>query len=138
MKKIVLLLLLFNISCLFAQKEITGVVTDNTGSVLPGVNIFEKGTKNGVSTDSDGVYKIKVQEGATLVFTYMGYKSITKDATETKIDVVLASEGEQELQEVQIVGSRNTKRTVVNSAVPIDIIDVKTVTTQSGKLEINE
>lgn len=44
----------------------------------------------------------------------------------------------QELKEVQIVGSRNSKRTIVNSAVPIDIIDVKSVTTQSGKLEINE
>ncbi len=44
----------------------------------------------------------------------------------------------QALQEVQIVGSRNTKRTVVNSAVPIDVIDVKSVTTQSGKVEINE
>jgi len=44
----------------------------------------------------------------------------------------------QQLQEVQIVGSRNSKRTIVNSAVPIDIIDVKSVTTQSGKLEINE
>jgi iron complex outermembrane recepter protein len=44
----------------------------------------------------------------------------------------------QQLQEVQIVGSRNIKRTNVNSAVPIDIIDVKSVTTQSGKLEINE
>jgi iron complex outermembrane receptor protein len=43
-----------------------------------------------------------------------------------------------QLQEVQIVGSRNIKRTNVNSAVPIDIIDVKSVTTQSGKLEINE
>jgi len=42
------------------------------------------------------------------------------------------------LQDVKIVGSRNSKRTVVNSAVPIDIIDVKSVTTQSGKLEINE
>ncbi len=44
----------------------------------------------------------------------------------------------QQLQEVQIVGSRNAKRTNVNSAVPIDIIDVKSVTTQSGKIEINE
>jgi len=43
-----------------------------------------------------------------------------------------------QLQEIKLVGSRNTRRTVVNSAVPIDIIDVKTVTTQSGKLEINE
>ena len=44
----------------------------------------------------------------------------------------------EKLNEVQLVGSRNTKRTVVNSAVPIDVINVKDVTTQSGKVEINE
>ena len=44
----------------------------------------------------------------------------------------------KELKEVLVVGSRNTKRTVVNSAVPIDVINIKDVTTQSGKLEINE
>ena len=44
----------------------------------------------------------------------------------------------EQLQEVQIVGSRNTKRTVVNSAVPIDIINMKDLTTQSGKIEINQ
>ena len=44
----------------------------------------------------------------------------------------------EELQEVQIVGSRNTKRTVVNSAVPIDSINMKDLTTQSGKIEINQ
>jgi iron complex outermembrane receptor protein len=138
MRKITLLFFLLNISFLFAQKEITGVVKDNSGTALPGVNIFEKGTKNGVSTDVDGIYKINVQEGATLVFTYVGYKSLSKVATSSTIDVELSVEGEQELEEVQIVGSRNAKRTVVNSAVPIDIIDVKTVTTQSGKIEINE
>ena len=53
-------------------------------------------------------------------------------------DTVSDSTKTNRLQEIQIVGSRNAKRTVVNSAVPIDIIDVKTVTTQSGKIEINE
>jgi len=138
MRKITLLFFLLNISFLFAQKEITGVVKDNSGTALPGVNIFEKGTKNGVSTDFDGAYKINVQEGATLVFSYVGYKSVTKIATSSTIDVQLVAEGDQELQEVRIVGSRNAKRTVVNSAVPIDIISVKDVTTQSGKIEINE
>jgi len=137
-KTALLLLMLLNVSFIFAQKEITGIVKDNTGAALPGVNIIEKGTKNGVSTDFNGTYKIKVQEGATLVFSYIGYKSITKAATESTIDVVLASEGEQELQEVQIVGSRNAKRTVVNSAVPIDVINMKDITTQSGKIEINQ
>lgn len=138
MKKITILLLLLNVTILFAQKEISGVVKDKTGAALPGVNIFEKGTKNGVSTDIDGAYTITVEDEATLVFSYVGYKSISKVANNTIINVVLAAEGEQELKEVQIVGSRNVKRTVVNSAVPIDIISVKDVTTQSGKIEINE
>ena len=55
-----------------------------------------------------------------------------------KIDLILDENGGQVLNDVVVVGSRNSKRTVVNSAVPIDIISVKDVTTQSGKLEINE
>lgn len=62
--------------------------------------------------------------------------AFSQEAKPPKADAVL-TEGEQ-LREVQIVGSRNTKRTVVNSAVPIDIISVKDVTTQSGKIEINQ
>jgi len=138
MKKIALLFLLLNASFLFAQKEISGVVKDDSGSPLPGVNIVEKGTNNGVSTDMAGAYKIKVQEGATIVFSYIGFTKVEKGTSSSKVDVVLSEEGGQTLQEVQIVGSRNAKRTVVNSAVPIDVINVRDVTTQSGKLEINE
>jgi iron complex outermembrane receptor protein len=138
MKKIMQLFFLLNITFMFAQKEVSGVVKDKTGNPLPGVNVLEKGTKNGVPTDTNGAYKLNVNEGATLIFSYIGYKSVTKIADTAIIDVDLSQGGEQELQEVQIVGSRNAKRTVVNSAVPIDIISVKDVTTQSGKIEINE
>ena len=138
MKKIILLLFLFNASFLFAQKEISGTVKDNSGAALPGVNIVEKGTFNGVSTDSNGAYRIKIKEGAILIFSYVGFSNLERIADSAILNVVLSLDGGQVLQEVQIVGSRNTKRTVVNSAVPIDIISVKDVTTQSGKLEINE
>jgi iron complex outermembrane receptor protein len=137
MKKITLLFFLLNISFLFAQKEVSGIVTDNSGAPLIGVNIIEKGTSNGTSSDIDGAYKIKVKENATLVFSYVGLSSIEKSTVGVSTINTTLSEG-QELKEIQIVGSRNTKRTVVNSAVPIDIISVKDVTTQSGKIEINE
>ena len=138
MKKITLLLLLLNVSFLFAQKAISGVVKDNTGTALPGVNIVEKGTTNGVSTDIDGTYKIKVKDGATLVISSIGFSNVEKKVGDlTKIDIFLTAGG-QELQEIQIVGSRNSKRTVVNSAVPIDVINMKDLTTQSGKIEINQ
>jgi iron complex outermembrane receptor protein len=57
---------------MFAQTSFW-VVKDNAGSPLPGVNIVEKGTQNGVATDMDGSYKIKVKDGATLIFSYVGY-----------------------------------------------------------------
>ncbi len=136
MKKITLLLFLISITTAFAQKQISGKVRDDTGAALIGVNIVEKGTSNGVSSDLDGSYKIKVKDGAILVFSYVGYKSIEKSTNDTSTDVVLV--GAQVLEEVQVVGSRNSKRTVINSAVPIDVINVKDVTTQSGKVEINE
>lgn len=136
MKKITLLFCLIT-SFVFSQKQVSGNVSDGSGAALIGVNVFEKGTSNGVSTDMNGAYKITVKEGATLVFTYVGFVSQEKKVDASQINVVLADS--QQLNEVTVsVGSRNSKRTVVNSAVPIDIIDVKNVTTQSGKLEINE
>jgi iron complex outermembrane recepter protein len=125
-------------SALVAQKSISGVVKDQSGGNLPGVNIIEKGTNNGVSTDLDGKYSIKVKEGATLVFSYIGYSTVEKKAISAILNVSLTSEGGETLSDVVIVGSRNSKRTVVNTAVPIDIINMRDVTTQSGKLEINE
>jgi len=137
MKKITLLLFLISITTAFAQKQITGKVKDNTGAPLVGVNVVEKGTNNGVSTDLDGSFKIKVKQGATLVFTYVGYQSVEKSTDNVTVDVTLSDA--QLLDEVQVVvGSRSTKRTVINSTVPIDVINVKDVTTQSGKVEINE
>lgn len=57
-----------------AQRTITGTVTDEaSASPLVGVSIAVKGTTVGTSTDIDGKYTISAAEGATLVFTYVGY-----------------------------------------------------------------
>ncbi|HSD05907.1 TonB-dependent receptor [Flavobacterium sp.] len=137
MKKIMQLFFLLNVTLMLGQKEVSGVVKDKSGNPLPRVNVIEKGTKNGVSTEMDGSYKLNVSEGASLIFSYIGYKSITKNVDGPIINLVLSQEGEQELQEVQVVGSRNVKRTVTTSAVPIDMINIKDVVKQSGKIEIN-
>jgi iron complex outermembrane receptor protein len=125
MKKITLLFLLLNVSFLFAQKEVTGVVKDNTGAPLPGVNIVEKGTSNGVSTNIDGVYKIKVQEGASLLFSYIGFVKSEKVVNGSRLDVVLSEEGGQALDEIIVTGSRTAPRSNTTSALPIDVISSK-------------
>ncbi|MCD0469034.1 TonB-dependent receptor [Flavobacterium sp. JAS] len=128
MKKIAVLLFLFHSLFIFAQKQITGVVKDNTGTPLPSVNILEKGTNNGVSTDMDGSYKITVKDGASLIFSYVGYSSVTRIATTSVIDVSLSEESGQNLDEVVVTGSRTAARSNTTSALPIDVLSAKDLT----------
>lgn len=59
------------------EKKITGIVSDNLGYPLPGVNIIVKGTTNGTQTDFDGNYEILAQVGDVLTISYVGF--ITKE-----------------------------------------------------------
>ena len=73
MKKACILLFLFVLPALVvAQQTITGVVRDDTGDILPGVQIIVRGTTTGTITDFDGRYSISVPENATLTFSFMG------------------------------------------------------------------
>jgi iron complex outermembrane receptor protein len=128
MKKITLLFFLLNATFMLAQKEITGVVKGNTGNALPGVNIVEKGTSNGVSTDMNGSYKISVQEGSSLIFSYVGYNSITRLADILVINVSLSEEGGQNLNEVIVTGTRTAPRSNTTTALPIDVLSAKDLT----------
>ena len=60
---------------MYAQQEITGTVTDAMGPVI-GATVMEKGTSNGTVTDFDGNFKLKVEAGKTLVFSYVGYQTV--------------------------------------------------------------
>ncbi|MBS1543691.1 MAG: carboxypeptidase-like regulatory domain-containing protein, partial [Bacteroidetes bacterium] len=57
-------------------KTVSGRVTStDDGSGVPGVNILEKGTSNGTVSDADGNYRITVGANATLVYSFVGYKT---------------------------------------------------------------
>jgi TonB-dependent starch-binding outer membrane protein SusC len=86
-------------------RNITGKVTsqeDKEG--LPGVNVIEKGTRNGTVTDVLGNYSLEVSEGATLVFSSVGY---TREEVQVGNRVVVNLEmivDIQQLQELVVVG----------------------------------
>ncbi len=87
------------------QVEITGTVTSaEDGGALPGVNILEKGTTNGVISDVDGKYSITVGDDATLIFSSIGF--ITQEVSvgnQSVIDMALATDV-QSLEEVVVIG----------------------------------
>lgn len=76
-------------STAFAQ-QISGVVSDENGTPLPGATVQIEGTATGVTTDFDGNYSIDAQEGDTLLFSYVGYTSISLDVgASSTLDVQL-------------------------------------------------
>ena len=74
----------------FAQKTVSGTVTDASGEVMIGVNILEVGTSNGTITDLDGNFSIEVSDDATLEFSMVGYTPQQIEVgSQTVIDLVL-------------------------------------------------
>ena len=104
MKTFLTIAIVFISALTFSQeKTIKGTVTDETGEPLFGVSISEKGTSNGVTSDLNGKYTIKLKnDNGTLVFSYLGYKKIEK-TTKGKSLINLQMEADSEaLDEVVI------------------------------------
>ncbi|MGV3541232.1 MAG: SusC/RagA family TonB-linked outer membrane protein [Rufibacter sp.] len=105
-------------SLLVQNREVTGrVVSNEDGQPLPGVSVVVKGTTNGTSTDTNGNYTLAVNEGAVLVFSFIGYN--VQEVTvgkKSKVDIRLVSDQEF-LDEVVVVGYGEQKRSDLTGAI---------------------
>ena len=104
-----------------AQQEISGNVVDPEGEPIIGATVMEKGTSNGVITDIDGNFRMKVQAGATLVFTYIGYQTQELPA-QNGLQVVL-SEDATELAEVVVTGYTTQRKADLTGAISTVSVD---------------
>ncbi|WP_237275120.1 TonB-dependent receptor [Tenacibaculum ovolyticum] len=136
-KNIILFLAFFSCSIIFAQQKISGIIKDSNNEFLPGANIIEKGTSNGTNSDFNGAFKLTVKDNATLIISFSGYETQEVPVNGNSNLTVILKEGLQ-LDEVVIVGSRNAKRTAVDTPVPIDVIDVGDLAAKNGKVEVND
>lgn len=105
--------------------KIAGTITDDTGEAIIGVNVMEKGTKNGTITDIDGRYSLSVSPSATLQVSFIGY--ITQDIAvgkRNRVDIRL-KEDTKNLEEVVVVGyGTQIKRDVTGSVQSIKAEDM--------------
>ena len=110
---------------MYAQTEITGTVLDETGEVVIGATVMEKGTSNGTVTDFDGNFKLKVGLGAPLVITYIGYDPV-EIAAAPNLKVTL-KENASELAEVVVTGyTTQRKADLTGSVAVVQTKDLKT------------
>ncbi|RKR12139.1 TonB-linked SusC/RagA family outer membrane protein [Maribacter vaceletii] len=117
---LLMLLLLLGVNNLKAQETtINGtVLSAEDGLPLPGANVVEKGTNNGVVTDFDGNYSIKVSNtSGSLNFSYIGYKRKTVAINgKTTINVNIEVDA-SELEEVVVIGYGTVKKKELTGAV---------------------
>jgi len=104
---------------LFAQNStVSGSVSDASGELLVGVNVFVKGTTQGTITDVDGNYTISgIPEEATLVFSFVGMK--TQEVvvgSQTNINIVLEADAIG-LEELVVVGYTTRKKGEITGSI---------------------
>jgi len=101
-----------------AQSRVSGTITDENNAPVPGVNIVEKGTSNGTTTDSEGKYTMNVGGSTSiLVFSFIGY--ITQEVQigqQTSVDVSMAPDVKS-LEEVVVTGYSIDKRRELTGSV---------------------
>lgn len=113
---VICMALLLGTTSAFASITVKGQVTSaEDGLGMPGASIVVKGTSAGTITDFEGNYEIEVDNGATLVFSFMGYKSQEHKAV-PHLSVTLQSDAIM-MQEVVSLGYSSVKKAELSSAV---------------------
>ncbi len=105
-------------SVAWAQVQVSGKVTDTAGEPLPGVSVLVQGTPDGVTTDTDGQYRLNgVEQQATIVFRFIGYKTQTVPLNRrTTLNIQLEID-EATLEEVVVVGFGTQKKATLTGAI---------------------
>ena len=121
MNRHLLSFLFFTFTCI-ASAQITGTVKDVKGEPLPFVNILVENTYKGTTTNDDGYYELNVSEKKTytIVYTFLGYKTIKKnvniDQFPYEIDVTLEEESVT-LGEVVLDAEENPANAIIRQAI---------------------
>jgi TonB-linked SusC/RagA family outer membrane protein len=120
MKKILLLMLLIVSVGLSAQtRMLSGKVLDESGMPVPGVNIIVEETQKGTITDTEGDFSAEVEEGQTLLFSFIGMEQqrvVYNGQSSLEVTMV---ESFRSLDEVVVIGYQTVKKADLTGAVSV-------------------
>lgn len=113
----------------FAQKSVSGKISDPKGEAIPGASVSVKGTTTGTISDASGNYKINVpNSGGVLVVSSIGFRSQEiAIGNQTTLNVILESD-EAALDEVVVTGyGTQSKRDITGAVTTVNAKDLQSV-----------
>ncbi|MDR2775260.1 MAG: TonB-dependent receptor [Tannerella sp.] len=102
---------------LYAQRTVSGTVTDVNDEPISGVSVAVKGTPIGTVTDTQGTYRLNVPENAILVFSYIGYVAQEINVTNQTAVSVRLLEDLRSLDEVVVIGYGEHSKKKLSTAI---------------------
>ncbi len=123
--RVLICLLFYQIS--FAQELVKGRISDDKGNGIEGVNVVQQKTDNGVFTDANGNFTIRLRPegGKTLELSSVGFTTMVVPYTGAAINVVLQS-ASAAMEEVVVVGYTSQRRTSITGAIAtVNIGDIE-------------
>lgn len=117
---LILLMTVISWGAVSAQPFIVkGIVTDaESGEAVAGCSVVINDTQNGTITGTDGTYSIRANKGATLVFSFIGYRTQKIKVTSARLDVALETDTQQ-LEECVVIGYGVETQKMICGATPI-------------------
>ena len=127
-----------NIDSPFNRNKITvkGIVISSDNKPLSGATLQEASLE-GTTTNKEGTFEFQVQQNNTITVSFIGHNSKTLHLSSNIFHTIILQSG-QELEEVQVIGSRNKNRVANDSPVAIDFINIEEMATKSSQVEINQ
>lgn len=136
----VLLVLLLAGATFAQQATILGTVKGDQ-EILPGASVYVQNKSAGTVANQDGKYKLSLKPGTyTVIASFVGYKPSEKVVALTSgqtlnLDFELQSTS---FDEVVVLGSRSLPRSQLNTPVPVDVIDVQSLTKDVSQVTLNQ
>lgn len=123
----------------YAQNhEIKGTVTSESGNPLEFATILVKGSQTSTTTDALGKFTISAAHNSpTLIISLLGYKTKEIVARDHFVDIQLEFESNS-LDEIVVVGSRNPKKSKLETAVPVDVVNLAKIRNTTPQTTTND
>lgn len=98
-------------------RSVSGILTDESGAPLPGVNVSQTGTTNGTTTDFDGKYRLNIlnNAGQQLSYSYIGFRNEAIPIYASMMNVQMEQDSNN-LDEVVVVGYGTQKKSSITGA----------------------